>query len=243
MYKWLNNINTRHHSRDHSIFIRTFSTLHKVNTIESRIRKRDKFFTRRTNTPLYFIIIINHSLFRSIKNEFSCFSETQTYRNLKISIYRLLNSSRWTQNTIERKEGTPSPKRGERTGAKYFHFHPQREISTAHNRLPHRHPLTPIRGNGTVRPRQNGGVGRKFIRIPANPWDIAAKESRIPSIRASNRPRFPPLLHSSFSRLDVGRRWNRKSPGIRGSHIAGKPTDWEPCLSLMPARVTGQTNL
>lgn len=45
MYKWLNNINTRH-SRVHSIFIRTFSTLRKVNTIRSKIRKRDKFFTR-----------------------------------------------------------------------------------------------------------------------------------------------------------------------------------------------------
>lgn len=52
MYKWLNNINTRH-SRDHSIFIRTFSTLHKVNTIESRIRKRDKFFYK---TDKYTII-------------------------------------------------------------------------------------------------------------------------------------------------------------------------------------------
>lgn len=106
MYKWLNNINTRH-SRDHSIFIRTFSTLHKVNTIESRIRKRDKFFTRRTNTPLYFIIIINHFLFHSTKSNSRVFwkhKPTETSKNLYLSIAKFFQMDSKHDRTKRRKK-------------------------------------------------------------------------------------------------------------------------------------------
>lgn len=244
MYKWLNNINTRH-SRVHSIFIRTFSTLRKVNTIRSKIRKRDKFFTR----LIKHIISYYNNQPLSLpfeKNAIRVISK-HNFAKSKKNLCLLIDCQTLPDELIKTRSNFSSSKKKKR--AKYFHFHHQREISIAHNRLPHGHPPSPVRGNGdgTVRPRQNGGVGRKFIRIPAYPlgYPRRAKESRIPSIRASNRPRFP--LPSSFSLPSPG--WMSaaaeigKSPGIRGSHIAGKPTDWEPCLSLMPARVTSQTNL
>lgn len=197
MYKWLNNINTRH-SRVHSIFIRTFSTLRKVNTIRSKIRKRDKFFTRLikhiisyyNNQPLS--LPFEKNAIRVIsKHNFA-----KSKKNLCLR-HRLPNSSRWTiQNTIELLL-LQKKKR-----AKYFHFHHQREISIAHNRLPHGHPPSPVRGNGdgTVRPRQNGGVGRKFIRIPANPWDIRGEPRNRefpPSVPRIGRD-SPSLLPSLF---------------------------------------------
>lgn len=102
MYKWLNNINTRH-SRVHSIFIRTFSTLRKVNTIRSKIRKRDKFFTRLikhiisyyNNQPLS--LPFEKNAIRVIsKHNFA-----KSKKNLCLR-HRLPNSSRWTtQSMIE----------------------------------------------------------------------------------------------------------------------------------------------
>lgn len=197
MYKWLNNINTRH-SRVHSIFIRTFSTLRKVNTIRSKIRKRDKFFTR----LIKHIISYYNNQPLSLpfeKNAIRVISK-HNFAKSKKNLCLLIDCQTLPDELIKTRSNFSSSKKKKR--AKYFHFHHQREISIAHNRLPHGHPPSPVRGNGdgTVRPRQNGGVGRKFIRIPANPWDIRGEPRNRefpPSVPRIGRD-SPSLLPSLF---------------------------------------------
>lgn len=197
MYKWLNNINTRH-SRVHSIFIRTFSTLRKVNTIRSKIRKRDKFFTR----LIKHIISYYNNQPLSLpfeKNAIRVISK-HNFAKSKKNLCLLIDCQTLPDELFKTRSNFSSSKKKKR--AKYFHFHHQREISIAHNRLPHRHPPSPVRGNGdgTVRPRQNGGVGRKFIRIPANPWDIRGEPRNRefpPSVPRIGRD-SPSLLPSLF---------------------------------------------
>lgn len=197
MYKWLNNINTRH-SRVHSIFIRTFSTLRKVNTIRSKIRKRDKFFTR----LIKHIISYYNNQPLSLpfeKNAIRVISK-HNFAKSKKNLCLLIDCQTLPDELFKTRSNFSSSKKKKR--AKYFHFHHQREISIAHNRLPHGHPPSPVRGNGdgTVRPRQNGGVGRKFIRIPANPWDIRGEPRNRefpPSVPRIGRD-SPSLLPSLF---------------------------------------------
>lgn len=197
MYKWLNNINTRH-SRVHSIFIRTFSTLRKVNTIRSKIRKRDKFFTR----LIKHIISYYNNQPLSLpfeKNAIRVISK-HNFAKSKKNLCLLIDCQTLPDELIKTRSNFSSSKKKKR--AKYFHFHHQREISIAHNRFPHGHPPSPVRGNGdgTVRPRQNGGVGRKFIRIPANPWDIRGEPRNRefpPSVPRIGRD-SPSLLPSLF---------------------------------------------
>lgn len=197
MYKWLNNINTRH-SRVHSIFIRTFSTLRKVNTIRSKIRKRDKFFTR----LIKHIISYYNNQPLSLpfeKNAIRVISK-HNFAKSKKNLCLLIDCQTLPDELFKTRSNFSSSKKKKR--AKYFHFHHQREISIAHNRFPHGHPPSPVRGNGdgTVRPRQNGGVGRKFIRIPANPWDIRGEPRNRefpPSVPRIGRD-SPSLLPSLF---------------------------------------------